>query len=157
MMVKGAMATLVVGVLEIQLGVAVYNWLLFITLLIHVSTVLISSSVACVVLLYKHIKSPFNDRNKINATITVLTLCALFTATNLLYAIFLGRTLSHPIPASSLEVFAWFITIPMPINSAFNPTIYYVRKKDMRVYVKSVIFRIRGKVWNLISRNNDPC
>ena len=74
------------------------------------------------------------------ATITVAILSGLFCFFNIAFAFFIGCNSFDECEPTD-EHFKWFIRLMIiPLNSALNPVVYFIRKKNMRVYVKEVFY-----------------
>ena len=72
------------------------------------------------------------------ATVTVLTLSLLFCSLNLLYITITVLTLAGAgVPHWMKEVGHYLL---LPLNSAANPVVYFVRKQRMRTYAKKFLF-----------------
>ena len=76
------------------------------------------------------------------ATVTVLILGALFCFFNITYAVggcywtyyFVTGILNIPLVLSDI-----LYTLVIPLNSALNPAVYFIRKQAMRAYVRDML------------------
>ena len=87
-------------------------------------------------------------RNKVRATVTVLIVSGFFLVLNIFFCTalyletFVGRY------GVSTEVFVFTIIavwLAIPLNSALNPLIFFLRKREMREYVKQLPGALRSR------------
>ena len=80
------------------------------------------------------------------ATITVVIISALFVFFNLAFASVVGCGSFHDcIPNDHVK---WFLRLLIiPLNSALNPVVYFIRKRSMREYAKATSVQL----WNSLS------
>ena len=89
--------------------------------------------------------SPINqdttNRNKIRATVTVLIVSGFFLSFNIIFGIgeyfrtFVG---SERMDAKVLVFVICAVWLALPLNSAVNPIIFFLRKREMREYVQQL-------------------
>ena len=91
--------------------------------------------------------------NKRKATTTVAIISAIYCVCNIGFVINFGKL---AIFNKNLDVFIVNISyfILLPLNSASNPLVYLIRKKDMRQYVKKLSGRLMR--WRERESNADP-
>ena len=139
------------GRVEFEMSFLRYIPLFFITLTIPV--VLIFNLLTCY-LLYK-LRDPTKPavcRTKKNACITVTILAMFFTVFTLAYT---TRAVIHMVDllhghvdqigtdefAEDHKLLTW---LPLTLNSAINPLVYAIRKREMRTYWREILRRITG-------------
>lgn len=140
------------GRMEFELSPERYIPLLFICLTIPF--VLIFNLLTCY-LLYK-LRDPSRPavcRTKKNACITVTILATFFTVFTLAYTVRaaihmvdLLRGNAQQIGTDDFTVDHKLLTwLPLTLNSAINPLVYAIRKKEMRMYWRGIFQRLFGK------------
>ena len=131
------------------------NGLRIITILIIILVNLVSSILSARKLLSKRKQlgiAPVYDDNQgprtntnQKATSTILIISILFCFFNIVYCIALYFTVKYSkafynkMPLALKTVHDFSLWLALPLNSAINPIIYFVRKKDMRDYIKDLL------------------
>ena len=100
--------------------------------------IIISANVTSLVKL--HLAQKFHrDTWKRKATVTVAMISAVYCVCNIVYVTVVGAetySLIHYFSMYDLVKISHYILLPL--NSAFNPVIYLLRREDMRSYVKTL-------------------
>ena len=93
---------------------------------------------------YDDNQGPRTNTNQ-KATSTILIISILFCFFNIVYCIALYFTVKHSkamfdkLPLALKIVHGFSLWLALPLNSAINPIIYFIRKKDMREYIKDLL------------------
>ena len=91
--------------------------------------------------IHDNVRAQAMDKNQ-KATTTILIVCTLFCILNTVFSINLYLTKTRKpietITSSAAVIFLheFSIWLAVPLNSALNPGIYFIRKKDMRNFTK---------------------
>ena len=124
-----------------------YNYQMLGNLLMMLQTVLVANVVSVIKLL-KGRRCPgvsaLSDTRE-RATTTVLILAALFFLFNTLYAsglVIVNMIVS--IPGSVLKFLEVTFWLAVPLNSALNSVVYFVRKQEMRLYLSELFLKMRS-------------
>ena len=122
-----------------------FNIMLLTTLLMNILVVSVSNLLTIRKLLVSDTKafsssvSASADANK-HATVTILVLSCCFCSLNLLYSVALFNfVLGHETVTSMLRNTVVYSSIPL--NSALNPFVYFIRKREMRSFLSRNIKR----------------
>ena len=87
-------------------------------------------------------QSPRTNRNQ-KAVITILIVTILFCVLNSIFCIALFLFVYHQGDTDKmstlLPLYQFSLWIALPLNSAINPIIYFIRRKDMREYTKDLL------------------
>ena len=79
------------------------------------------------------------------ATITVLILSVLFCVLNITFMVVLGCNVSHQCSLPDNSLLGWFsFWIAIPLNSCLNPCVYFIRKQEMRSYLRRRLSEWQG-------------
>ena len=83
---------------------------------------------------------------KRKATVTVMIISVIFYVCNIGSVIMYGATAMWNYFLMPLKLIEVSYYILLPLNSACNPVVYFIRKKDMRTYVQTLWSRFAGCV-----------
>ena len=87
-------------------------------------------------------QSPRTNRNQ-KAVITILMVTILFCVLNSFFCIAAFLFVYHHGDTNKmstlLPLYQFSLWIALPLNSAINPIIYFIRRKDMREYIKDLL------------------
>ena len=81
---------------------------------------------------------------KRKATVTVMIISVIFCVCNIGSVIMYGATAMWNYFLMPLKLIEVSYYILLPLNSACNPVVYFIRKKDMRTYVQTLWSRFAG-------------
>ena len=92
--------------------------------------------------IYDNVRAQALNKNQ-KATITILIVCTLFCILNTVFIInlYLTKTRKSIETPSAAVIFLheFSLWLAVPLNSALNPAIYFIRKKEMRVFIKNIL------------------
>jgi heme/copper-type cytochrome/quinol oxidase subunit 2 len=104
--------------------------------------IVITCLIICAVKLRYSDRNLGDSRRKRHATVTIFILSGFFCAVNIAYLCAVNIVYSFSTIGPSNEYSMYFLYasfVGVPFNSTVNPMIYFIRKSQMRAYIKSTV------------------
>ena len=136
---------------DITLVIACHRIQFFMAASIFLTVVIVN--IVCLVKLYSLQSSHTETRDiKRKASITVAIISLIYCVSNVGAVVFYGATLLgyESLIPQALKRIAYFILFPL--NSASNPLVYLIRKKEMRIHIKKLFW---CKIEQFLCRRED--